>query len=71
MDVKTLSATIGHYSAGFTLGTYTRAMPEMMREIANTMRRDWKDDIKSKDMAAFLLVLIKALLYSQIEIDRG
>ena len=37
MDVKTLSSTLGHYSAGFTLSTYTHATPEMMREAADTM----------------------------------
>jgi integrase len=37
VDVKTLSSTLGHYSAGFTLSTYTHATPEMMREAANTM----------------------------------
>lgn len=37
VDVKTLSSTLGHYSAGFTLSTYTHAIPEMMREAADTM----------------------------------
>ena len=37
VDVKTLSSTLGHYSAGFTLSTYTHATPEMMREAADTM----------------------------------
>ena len=37
IDVKTLSSTLGHYSAGFTLSTYTHATPEMMREAADTM----------------------------------
>ena len=36
-DVKTLSSTLGHYSAGFTLSTYTHATPDMMREAADTM----------------------------------
>ena len=35
--VKTLSSTLGHYSAGFTLSTYTHATPDMMREAADTM----------------------------------
>lgn len=37
VDVKTLSGALGHYSAGFTLSTYTHATPEMMREAADTM----------------------------------
>lgn len=37
IDMKTLSSTLGHYSAGFTLSAYTHATPEMMRETADTM----------------------------------
>lgn len=37
VDVKTLSSTLGHYSAGFTLSTYTHATPDMMREAADTV----------------------------------
>ena len=37
VDVKTLSSSLGHYSAGFTLSTYTHATPDMMREAADTM----------------------------------
>ena len=37
VDVKTLSSTLGHYSAGFPLSTYTHATPDMMREAADTM----------------------------------
>lgn len=37
VDVKTLSSTLGHYSAGFTPSTYTYATPDMMREAADTM----------------------------------
>ena len=37
VDVKTLSSTLGHYSAGFTLSIYTRATPDMMREATDTM----------------------------------
>ena len=36
-DVKTLSSTLGHYSAGFTLSTYAHATPEMKREAVDTM----------------------------------
>ena len=37
VDVKTVSAMLGHYDAGFTLRTYTHATPDMMREAADTM----------------------------------
>lgn len=37
MDVKTLSNTLGHYSAGFTLDTYTHATQRMKREGADTI----------------------------------
>lgn len=37
VDVKTLSSTLGHYSAGFTLSTYTHATVEMKREAAETI----------------------------------
>ena len=37
VDVKTLSSTLGHYSAGFTLSTYTHATPDMMREAAENI----------------------------------
>lgn len=37
VDVKTLSSTLGCYSAGFTLSSYTHAIPDMMREAADTM----------------------------------
>ena len=37
VDMKTLSSSLGHYSAGFTLSTYTHATPDMMREAADTM----------------------------------
>lgn len=30
VDVKTLSSTLGHYSARFTLSTYTHATPDIM-----------------------------------------
>ena len=34
VDVKTLSAALGHFSAGFTLNTYTHATPQMKRDAA-------------------------------------
>jgi site-specific recombinase XerD len=37
VDVKTLSSTLGHYSAGFTLSTYTHATAEMKRDAADTI----------------------------------
>ena len=37
VDVKTLSNTLGHYSAGFTLDTYTHATQRMKREVADTI----------------------------------
>ena len=37
VDVKTLSNTLGHYSAGFTLDTYTHATQRMKREGADTI----------------------------------
>ena len=37
VDVKTLSGTLGHYSAGFTLSTYTHATSEMKRDAAETI----------------------------------
>ena len=37
VDVKTLSNTLGHYSAGFTLDTYAHATQWMKREAADTI----------------------------------
>ena len=37
VDVKTLSNALGHYSAGFTLDTYTHTTQKMRREAANTI----------------------------------
>ena len=37
VDIKTLSNTLGHYSAGFTLDTYTHATQRMRREAADTI----------------------------------
>ena len=34
---KTLSGALGHYSAGFTLSTYTHATAEMKRDAADTI----------------------------------
>jgi integrase len=45
VDVKTLSGALGHYSAGFTLSTYTHATAEMKRDAADTI-----GDVISKAM---------------------
>ena len=37
VDVKTLSSALGHYSAGFTLSTYTHATAGMKRDAADTI----------------------------------
>ena len=37
MDVKTVSSILGHYSAGFTLDTYTHATEEMQQDAAQRM----------------------------------
>ena len=37
VDVKTLSGALGHYSAGFTLNTYTHATAQMKQEAADTI----------------------------------
>ena len=37
VDVKTLSNARGHYSAGFTLDTYTHTTQRMKREAADTI----------------------------------
>ncbi len=34
VDVKTLSSMLGHYSAGFTLDTYTHITNDMQRDAA-------------------------------------
>ncbi len=37
VDVKTLSSALGHYSAGFTLSTYTHATTEMKQAAADAI----------------------------------
>ena len=37
VDVKTVSSILGHYSAGFTLDTYTHVTGEMQKEAADRM----------------------------------
>ena len=37
VDVKTLSGALGHYSAGFTLNTYTHATTDAQLKAAQTM----------------------------------
>lgn len=37
VDVKALSAALGHYSAGFTLNTYTHTTAQMKQDAADTI----------------------------------
>ena len=37
VDIKTVSAMLGHYDAGFTLKTYTHATRQKQEEAAQTM----------------------------------
>ena len=37
VDVKTVSSMLGHYSAGFTLDTYTHATAQMKQDAADTI----------------------------------
>ena len=37
VDIKTVSGMLGHYSAGFTLDTYTHVTNSAKKEAANTM----------------------------------
>jgi hypothetical protein len=37
VDIKTVSGMLGHYSAGFTLDTYTHVTTSAKKETANTM----------------------------------
>ena len=37
VDIKTLSRTLGHYSPGFTLETYTHVTKRMQEEAAEKM----------------------------------
>ena len=37
VDVKTLSGALGHYSAGFTLNTYTHTTAQMKQDAADTI----------------------------------
>lgn len=37
VDVKALSSALGHYSAGFTLSTYTHATADMKRDATDTI----------------------------------
>ena len=45
VDVKTLSGALGHYSAGFTLNTYTHATAQMKQDAADTIVR--QTDVQS------------------------
>ena len=37
VDVKTVSSMLGHYSAGFTLNTYTHATAQMNQDAADAI----------------------------------
>ena len=37
VDVKTVTSMLGHYSAGFTLNTYTHATAQMKQDAADTI----------------------------------
>jgi len=37
VDIKTVSGMLGHYSAGFTLDTYTHVTTSAKKEATNTM----------------------------------
>ena len=37
VDIKTVSSMLGHYSAGFTLDTYTHATAQMKQDAADTI----------------------------------
>ena len=41
VDVKTLSSMLGHYSAGFTLDTYTHITNDMQRGAAEKIAASW------------------------------
>ena len=37
VDIKTVSSMLGHYSAGFTLNTYTHATAQMKQDAADAI----------------------------------
>lgn len=39
VDIRTVSAMLGHYSAGFTLDTYVHVLPQMPIEAADTIEK--------------------------------
>ena len=46
MDVKTLSAMLGHYSAGFTLDTYAHVTTSMQKQAANAVGNFLSDTLQ-------------------------
>ena len=46
VDVKTLSAMLGHYSAGFTLDTYTHVTTSMQKRAANAVGNFLSDTLQ-------------------------
>ena len=45
VDVKTLSSMLGHYSAGFTLDTYTHITSDMLSEAAAKIDRGLGNEV--------------------------
>ena len=51
VDVKTLSGALGHYSAGFTLNTYTHATAQMKQDAADTIGGVISQQMREKNRA--------------------
>ena len=49
VDVKTLSSMLGHYSAGFTLDTYTHVTSDMQKQACGIVG-DFMEDIFGKEL---------------------
>ena len=51
VDVKTVSSMLGHYSAGFTLNTYTHATAQMKQDAADTIGGVISQQMRQKNRA--------------------
>ena len=51
VDVKTVSSMLGHYSAGFTLDTYTHATAQMKQDAADTIGGVISQQMRQKNRA--------------------
>ena len=83
VDVRTLSETLGHFSAGFTLSTYVHSTPGMKQSaadaIGNTIRNAiWSRKPKRRlQLAAavqtfkIFLKTEKLVLFCQINLDKS